>query len=379
MMGSHGKALLVLADGTVFEGRSFGARGETAGEVVFNTSMSGYQEILTDPSYRAQIVVMTYPLIGNYGVNALDVESGCPQAAGLVVREQEPHPSNWRAERPLSAYLEANGIVGIEGIDTRALTRRLRTAGVMAGVVSSVDCDPRSLCEKARAVPSMVGRDLVREVSCREPYVWRGGGTPAPWGAAPRRSELRVVAYDFGIKWNLLRRLVDVGCEVTVVPAGTSAAQVLAREPDGVFLSNGPGDPAALGGIVENVRALLGKRPLFGVCLGHQLLSLAAGGTTYKLRFGHRGGNQPVMEIESGRVAVTSHNHGFAADAESLRGRARVTHLNLNDRTVEGLSLDDLDAFSVQYHPEAAPGPHDAGDLFERFAERMRRARHGSG
>jgi carbamoyl-phosphate synthase small subunit len=379
MRRTRDKALLVLRDGTAFEGYAFGARGETSGEVVFNTSMCGYQEILTDPSYRAQIVVMTYPLIGNYGVNAEDVESDALQAAGLVVREYESEPSNWRSQRSLGDYLAENGLIGIAGIDTRALTRRLRTAGVMEGVVSSVDLDARSLLEKARSVPSMLGRDLVREVTCRSPYRWTGGGTPAEFGGpAPRHPDLRVVAYDFGIKWNLLRRLVDVGCEVTVVPAGTPASEVLARDPDGVFLSNGPGDPAALPEIVGEVKALIGRRPIFGVCLGHQLLALAVGGKTFKLPFGHRGGNQPVLEVESGRVAVTSHNHGFAADMGSLRGLARVTHLNLNDHTVEGLRLDDGDCSSVQYHPEAAPGPHDAASLFEDFAQRMRRARHGT-
>jgi carbamoyl-phosphate synthase small subunit len=372
------KATLALADGTVYEGTGFGAVGVTAGEVVFNTSMTGYQEILTDPSYRAQIVVMTYPLIGNYGVNEDDVESVAPQAAGFVVRRYQDHPSNWRARRTVAEYLAAHGVVGIEGIDTRALVRHLRSAGVMSGVVSSEGRPPAELVEMAGAVPSMLGRDLVHEVTCRAPYHWEGGGTSLRWGGpTPRAPELRVVAYDFGIKWNLLRRLVDVGCDVTVVPATTTAEEALAYEPDGIFLSNGPGDPAALPDIVQAVRGLVGKRPLFGVCLGHQLLALALGGSTYKLKFGHRGGNQPVIDLSSGKVAVSSHNHGFAVDADSLRSVARVTHLNLNDRTVEGLCHDELDCFSVQYHPEAAPGPHDARDLFDRFAQRMSRYRHG--
>jgi carbamoyl-phosphate synthase small subunit len=378
MSRTRPRALLVLADGTTFEGWAFGAQGEAAGEVVFNTAMSGYQEILTDPSYRGQIVVMTYPHIGNYGVNEDDVESASPQAAGFVVRRYHETPSSWRARRTLSEYLEGHGIVGIEGIDTRALTRHLRSAGVMEGVISTRDLAAPSLLRKARETPSMLGRDLVREVTCAEPYHWEGGGTSPRWGGpTPRSADLRVVAYDFGIKWNLLRRLVDAGCDVTVVPASTSAEAALALDPDGIFLSNGPGDPAALGEIVREVGALLGKRPVFGVCLGHQLMALALGGRTYKLKFGHRGANQPVMELQSGKVAVTSHNHGFAVDADSLRGAARVTHLNLNDRTVEGLCHDEMDCFSVQYHPEAAPGPHDAADLFDRFAERMRRYRDG--
>jgi carbamoyl-phosphate synthase small subunit len=374
-------ALLALSDGTVFEGRSFGAVGETAGEVVFNTSMAGYQEILTDPSYRAQIVVMTYPLIGSYGVNDEDVESARPQAAGFVVREYQAKPSNWRATRSLHAALESAGIVGIEGIDTRALTRHLRSRGVMEGVVSSTLVDPAALVERARAVPGMVGRDLVREVTCDAPYEWTGGGTIDGWAAsgstrAPRAPRsFHVVAYDYGIKWNLLRMLVDVGARVTVVPARTSARDALALSPDGIFLSNGPGDPAALPEIVSVVRDLLGKKPVFGVCLGHQLMGLALGGRTFKLKFGHRGANQPVIDLDTRRIAVTSQNHGFAVDGATLGAGARVTHLNLNDDTVEGLAHDALRAFSVQHHPEASPGPHDAAPLFERFAQVIEESR----
>lgn len=388
-------ARLVLSDGTAFAGWGFGARGETAGEVVFNTSMAGYQELLTDPSYRAQLVVMTYPLIGNYGVNEADVESARPQAAGLVVRQYQEHPSSYRATQTLHRYLEDAGIVGIDGIDTRALTRHLRSRGVMEGVVSTLDLERGSLTAKARSLPGMAGRDLVREVTCAAPYQWLGGGSPREFtgfahGAASVNvpppledgARFHVVAYDFGIKWNLLRCLHDLGARVTVVPSHTSAKDVLAMAPDGIFLSNGPGDPAALPEIVHEVRELLGKKPVFGVCLGHQLMGLALGGRTFKLKFGHRGGNQPVMDLGSRRVSITSQNHGFAVDGESLgKGAfgagARVTHVNLNDQTVEGLGHDGLDCFSVQHHPEAAPGPRDAGDLFSLFAERLQKAAHG--
>jgi carbamoyl-phosphate synthase small subunit len=380
---SERPAFLALADGTVFRGRAFGAIGEAAGELVFNTSMTGYQEILTDPSYEGQLVAMTYPEIGNVGVNREDVESRRPYVRGFVVREYRPEPSSWRAEESLGTYLERHGIPGIECIDTRALVRHLRDRGSQEAVLSSADLDPKRLVAKAKASPGLVGRDLVREVTCGEPYQWAQG----PWrlgtgyvsaeeAAAERgREPLRVVAYDYGIKWNILRNLVGVGCRVTVVPATTAAADVLAERPDGVFLSNGPGDPDAVAGARENVAALLGKVPVFGICLGHQILGLALGGRTYKLKFGHHGGNQPVQDLTTGKVEITAQNHGFAVDVDSLAGRGEVTHLNLNDRTVEGLQVKGQPTFSVQYHPEASPGPHDARYLFRRFVDLMERER----
>lgn len=367
------KAILALADGRVFHGKGFGAPGEVTGEVVFNTSMSGYQEILTDPSYAGEIVTMTYPLIGNYGVNLEDVESVRPHLAGFVVKECSDFPSNWRSRMSLDAYLKENNIVGIQGIDTRALVRHIRDKGAQTGIISSVDIDPESLLEKARKAPSIVGRDLVREVTCKEPYHWSEG----PWDlvdgykkAAPP-ARYKVVAYDFGIKRNILRNLVESGCDVTVVPADTPAQEVLAMDPDGIFLSNGPGDPEPIAYAQENIRQILGKKPLFGICLGHQLLSIALGGKTYKLKFGHRGGNQPVRRGDGHEVEITAQNHGFAVDADSINSHAVLTHINLNDNTVEGLTHKELPAFSVQYHPEASPGPHDARYLFERFIEMM--------
>jgi carbamoyl-phosphate synthase small subunit len=373
-------ALLALADGTVFRGRAFGAAGEAVGEIVFNTSMTGYQEILTDPSYEGQLVAMTYPQIGNVGVNPEDVESRRPFVRGFVVREYRAEPSSWRATESLGAYLARHGIPGIEGIDTRALVRHLRDAGSQEAVLSSADLDPARLVAKAKASPGLVGRDLVRHVTCAEPYDW----TEGPWrlgqgyasapdvGAGGGRAPF-VVAYDFGIKWNILRNLVGVGCRVRVVPAYTPAADVLAMRPDGVFLSNGPGDPDAVAGAPEAVAGLLGRVPVFGICLGHQILGLALGGRTYKLKFGHHGGNQPVQDLTTGKVEITAQNHGFAVDVDSLRGRAEVTHLNLNDRTVEGLAVTGQPTFSVQYHPEASPGPHDARYLFRRFVTLMER------
>jgi carbamoyl-phosphate synthase small subunit len=375
-------ALLALADGTVFRGRAFGALAETSGEIVFNTSMTGYQEILTDPSYEGQLVAMTYPEIGNVGVNREDVESRRPYVRGFVVREYRDEPSSWRAEETLGSYLARHGIPGIEGIDTRALVRHLRDHGAQESVLSSVDLDAARLVKKAKASPGLVGRDLVREVTCAEPYEW----TQGPWrlargcvtadeAAAARGGRVfNVTAYDYGIKYNILRNLVGAGCRVRVVPASTPASEVLAQRPDGVFLSNGPGDPDAVTGAREQVASLLGKVPVFGICLGHQILGLALGGTTYKLKFGHHGGNQPVQDLTTGRVEITAQNHGFAVDIDSLKERADITHLNLNDRTVEGLAVKGQPTFSVQYHPEASPGPHDARYLFRRFVDLMERS-----
>lgn len=360
----HISALLALADGTLWPGEAFGARGEHTGELVFNTSMTGYQEVLTDPSYHGQIPVMTQPHIGNYGANAEDDESARCWVSGFVVRSASPCASNWRATQTLDAYLVERGIVGMTDVDTRALVRHLRIYGAMNAALSSSNCDPARLIALARAAPAMTGLDLVREVTCAKPY--EIGPAPASAGR-PRH----VVAYDFGIKRNILRLLAAHGCRVTVIPAHTPAAAALALQPDGIFLSNGPGDPAAVTYGIENTRALLGKLPIFGICLGHQILALALGGTTYKLKFGHRGGNQPVQHLPSGAVTITSHNHGFAVDAESLPLTAQVTHLDLNDGCVEGLIAPGLAAFSVQYHPEAAPGPHDALGLFDQFMALM--------
>ncbi len=375
------KAVLALADGKFFTGKALGAVGEVTGEIVFNTSMTGYQEILTDPSYHGEIVTMTYPQIGNYGVNREDVESARPFLSGFVVKESCPFPSNFRAEVNLDTYLKENNIVGIEGIDTRALVRHIRTVGAQTGIISSTDTDPDSLIDKARRAPSIVGRDLVKEVTCHEPYQPTDGVWTLGEGYCDcRQSTLpyRVVAYDFGIKRNILRNLTSLGCQVTVVPATMSAEDVLKMEPDGVFLSNGPGDPEPLHYAQENIRQLLGKVPIFGICLGHQLLSIATGGRTFKLKFGHRGGNQPVLDYQRQQVEITSQNHGFAVDEESLSEQVKVTHINLNDNTVEGVQLLSSPAFSVQYHPEASPGPHDAHYLFERFIEMIKDFKKGS-
>jgi carbamoyl-phosphate synthase small subunit len=372
-------AVLALADGTVFQGEAFGASAEATGELVFNTSMTGYQEILTDPSYEGQLVAMTYPEIGNVGVNREDVESRKPWVRGFIVREYREAPASWRAEEPLGDYLARHGIPGIQCIDTRALVRHLRDAGSQEAVLSSVDLDPARLVRRARESPGLIGRDLVANVTCAEPYNW----TQGPWKlghgytnaadlAAERgKKPLDVVAYDFGIKHNILRNLVGAGCRVRVVPAYTPASEVLATKPDGVFLSNGPGDPDAVAGAPENVAKLLGKVPVFGICLGHQILGLALGGRTYKLKFGHHGGNHPVKDLTTGKVEITAQNHGFAVDVDSLKGKGELTHLNLNDRTVEGLAVKGQKTFSVQYHPEASPGPHDARYLFRRFVEMM--------
>ncbi len=367
------RAALALADGRVFFGQALGASGEISGEVVFNTSMSGYQEILTDPSYRGEIVTMTYPLIGNYGINREDVESSRPHLAGFIVKEACDMPSNWRSEMSLDAYLKENNIIGLSGIDTRALVRHIRDKGAQTGIISTIDLDADSLVAKAKAAPSIVGQDLVQEVTCKEIYDWNEGTWDLANGYEKQQgpAEYKVVAYDFGIKYNILRNLVSKGCAVTVVPANTPAEEVLAMQPDGVFLSNGPGDPEPITYAQENIRQLLGKVPLFGTCLGHQLLSIALGGKTYKLKFGHRGGNQPVRRGEGHNVEITSQNHGFAVDASSLQDDAVVTHINLNDNTVEGLEHKTLPVFSVQYHPEASPGPHDANYLFGEFIKRM--------
>ena len=365
------KALLALEDGLVLWGRSFTGPGESAGEVVFNTAMTGYQEILTDPSYKGQIVTMTYPLMGNYGVNPEDLESRQVQVEGFVVKEYHPHPSNWRARQDLAAYLQENGKLGVEGFDTRALTKRLREVGAMRGLISTLDLDPDSLMRRAREVPCMEGQDLVPLVSCRRPYWWPDfdpPGEPSLEELWQQRHGKKVVLYDYGVKFNIIRKLKARGLEVLVVPATTPAAQVLGLNPAGVVLSNGPGDPAAVTYAVDNLRQCLGVTPTFGICLGHQLMGLALGGRTFKLKFGHRGANQPVKNLLSGRVEITSQNHGFAVDLKSIPDpEVELTHFNLNDGTLEGLRHPRLRAISVQYHPEASPGPHDADYLFDEF------------
>ncbi|MDP3631464.1 MAG: glutamine-hydrolyzing carbamoyl-phosphate synthase small subunit [Actinomycetota bacterium] len=403
-------ALLALEDGTVFVGFSCGAAGETAGEVVFNTSMAGYQEVFTDPSYAGQIVTMTSPHIGNYGVSAADMESRGVFASGFVVRELSEVASNWRSEETLGAFLQRLGVVAIDGVDTRRLTRHIREAGAMRAVLSTLDLDPASLVEKAKACVGLVGRDLVAEVAVRERYTWGGEAPPGceipvDTGILPASPRFRVVAFDSGVKYNILRRLSEEGCEVIVVPPTTSAAEALALKPDGVFFANGPGDPSAVTYLYETLRELLGTVPVFGICLGHQMLSLALGCETYKLKYGHRGGNQPVKNLLTGRVEITSQNHGFCVDFGSIGtldvarsggldldpadlgawvragvapvlrserfGAVQLTHVNLNDMTVEGIRALDQRAFSVQYHPEAAPGPHDARYLFGAFMRLM--------
>ncbi len=354
---------MVLEDGTVFPGRTFAGKGEVEGEIVFNTSMTGYQEILTDPSYRGQVVTMTYPLIGNYGVNPEDMESKRIQVEGFIVKEYQPAPSNWRSQMALADYLEREGVIGIEGVDTRALTRHLRVSGAMKGIISTEDLDPASLAARAKASPGLVGRDLVLDVTCRESYPW-----PATGNAG-----YHVVAFDFGIKLNIVRCLAERGCRVTVVPARTTAAEVKALNPDGVVLSNGPGDPEPVTYAVKAIQGLLGEVPLFGICLGQQLLGLALGGKTYKLKFGHRGANHPVKNLRTGKVEITTQNHGFCVDVDSIRDpEVEITHVNLNDQTLEGLRHRSLPAFSVQYHPEASAGPHDASYLFDDFIEMMK-------
>ncbi len=404
------RAIIVLEDGSVFEGASCGVPGEVFGEIVFNTSLVGYQEVFTDPSYAGQIVTMTMPHIGNYGMNAADMESRGVFASGFVMREASPITSNWRAEMSLAEFFEHFGVVAIEGVDTRRLTRHVREAGAMRAVLSTEDHDVASLLEKVRQSPGLVGRDLVADVAVRERFVWGsevppGCELPVDTGVLPVKPRYRVVAFDSGIKWNILRRLTECSCEVIVVPPTTSAHEALALEPDGIFFANGPGDPAAVTYLYGTLRELIGKRPVFGICLGHQMLSLALGCRTYKLKYGHRGGNQPVKNLITGRVEITSQNHGFCVDFASIGpldveasgglahdpsdlawwvhagvapvvrserfGRVQLTHVNLNDMTVEGVRAFDCDAFSVQYHPEAAPGPHDAAYLFSSFTRLM--------
>ena len=370
------KATLALENGIWYEGEAVGAPGDTGGEVVFNTSLTGYQEILTDPSYAGQIVTMTAPEIGNYGVAPEDDESRGPQVAGFIIREESPVASNWRAEGTLRDYLVRHGIVAISGVDTRALTRILRSSGVMRGIIATGDHDPRQLVERARDLPRMEGSDLVVDVTCDRPFDW----APAPsdeFAPIPERRAgrpLRVAAYDLGMKYNILRRFTAHGCDVRVFPATTPASELLASSPDGIFLSNGPGDPAVLDYAIENAAQIVkADVPVFGICLGHQVLALALGGRTYKLKFGHRGANHPVKELDSGRIEITSQNHGFAVDPQSLAADVKVTHLNLYDGTVEGLRHEKKPVFCVQYHPEAAPGPHDADYLFRQFLDEMER------
>jgi carbamoyl-phosphate synthase small subunit len=383
------KALLALADGTVFEGRALGFEGEAVGEVVFNTAMTGYQEVLTDPSYKGQIITMTCPHIGNYGVTPEDVESRQIWAEGFVVKEASQRDSNWRSRQGLHDYLMAAKIVGIEGLDTRALTRHLREHGSQQGVISHLTDRPERAVAIARQAPGMIGRDLAAEVTCRSSYDWADGSgewMPVEAGEVSRAGRRwKVVAYDFGVKQNILRRLIDVGCDVHVVPASTTASQVEAFKPDGIFLSNGPGDPEAVSYAVEAMRRLIGRRPIFGICLGHQILGLALGLKTYKLKFGHHGANHPVMNLRTRKVEITSQNHNFAVRVpdlgdvvterppivETTFGKVAVTHVSLNDRSIEGLACMDQPVFSVQYHPEASPGPHDSAYLFTEFVQLM--------
>ena len=381
---NHSRAVLVLEDGKVFNGQAFASEGETLGEVVFNTAMTGYQEVLTDPSYNGQIVAMTYPLIGNYGINDEDMESINVQVEGFVVREYLPYPSNWRSQKSLKDFLEEANVLGIEGIDTRALTKHIRTAGAMKGIMATGNRPVEELLETVRNYPGLVGRDLVTKVTTSSPYIWDGERRPLRWNPGMSGGDVwpdpghphKVVALDYGIKYNILRHLAHRGCHVLVLPAKAKPADILALEPDGLFLSNGPGDPAAVTYGINTVRALLPELPIFGICLGHQLLGLAMGGSTFKLKFGHRGGNQPVKNLLSGKVEITSQNHGFCVDIHSLKGKGvELTHINLNDQTLEGMRHQKLPIYSVQYHPEASPGPHDATYLFDVFLTLMERKR----
>jgi carbamoyl-phosphate synthase small subunit len=368
------KAVLLLDDGTVFEGKGFGAKGYKCGEVVFNTSMCGYQEILTDPSYNEQIVTMTYPLIGNYGTNDLDWESKKLFVSGFIVKENCQYASNWRNEKSLDQYLKDNKVVGLEGIDTRMLVRHIRTQGAMKGIISTAETSVKKLNPLLNAYPGLVGRDIVKDVTTQKTYAWNKGVVDVigDQEILPK-IKYKVVAIDFGVKENILRLLRSHGCKVTVVPAKTSAKAILAKKPDGVFLSNGPGDPAAVTYGIETVKKLLGEVPIFGICLGHQILSLALGGMTYKLKFGHRGANHPVKDFDTKKIEITSQNHGFCVDLDSMQDKkVELTHINLNDNTLEGLRCKKLKAFSVQYHPEASPGPHDSAYLFQNFIDIMK-------
>jgi len=373
-------AILVLEDGKIFRGKSFGTKGERYGEVVFNTSMTGYQEILTDPSYKGQIVTMTYPLIGNYGINKEDMESRQPFVEGFVVKECSKIASNWRKDEALSGYLKKNNIVGIEGIDTRALTLHIRQAGAMKAVLSTDDLDEKKLVQKAKNSQGLVGIDLVKEVTCNKRYVWSSLATCIPTDAA-RDKQIkdkgkRIVVLDCGVKYNILRKLIENKCRVTVVSAKTSATEILKMKPDGILLSNGPGDPSAVGYVVETTRQLIGRLPIFGICLGHQMLGLALGGKTYKLKFGHHGANHPVKDLKTGKVSITVQNHGFCVDIDSLNKKEiEITHINLNDQTLEGMRHKKLPIFSVQFHPEASAGPHDAEYLFGEFIKMMEKSR----
>jgi carbamoyl-phosphate synthase small subunit len=371
------KAKLVLENGTIFTGESFGANGGTTGEVVFNTSLTGYQEILTDPSYAGQIVTMTYPLIGNYGINTDDMESSKPQVAGFIVKEYSEFPSNFRSTESLGNWLERNNIIGIQGIDTRMLTKIIRSSGAMRGIISTEDLNDTPLLDKVKNAPQMAGLDLATRVTTKEPYTWDAVDT-TPFALAPSttpsKKRLQVVVYDYGVKYNILRRLTSYGCNLMVLPASYPVEKVLELKPDGIFLSNGPGDPAAVTYAIENIKQLIGKKPIFGICLGHQLLCHALGGKTFKLKFGHRGANHPVKNLHTGSIEITSQNHGFAVDPNSLDPNVvEITHVNLNDGTNEGFRHRTLPIFSVQYHPEASPGPHDSDYLFKQFIEMMKR------
>ena len=367
------RAVLLLEDGTAFEGRSFGARGQKCGEVVFNTSMTGYQEILTDPSYHEQIITMTYPLIGNVGTNKTDRESRKVFAHGFIVKENSSYPSNWRSKETLSDYLKKNNVIGLEGIDTRNLVKHIRTQGAMKGIISSTEFSIANLKRELQKYPGLVGRDIVKDVTAKKPYRWDKGVINVLTKEQVTYQKLyKVVAFDYGIKQNILRLLCSHGCDVYVVPADTPAREVLARKPNGVFLSNGPGDPAAVNYAIETVRELLGTMPIFGICLGHQILALALGAKTYKLKFGHRGANHPVKNLMTGKIEITSQNHGFCVDIDTLKGKnVELTHINLNDNTLEGIRCEKKAAFSVQYHPEASPGPHDSSYLFKTFINLM--------
>ncbi len=386
----NSKAILALSDGKVFEGTSFGASGETSGEVVFNTSITGYPEILTDPSYKGQIVTMTYPMIGNYGICVKDYESLRPCLGGFVVKEYSPYPSNWRSEMSLDEFLKSKGIMGIQGIDTRALTRHIRDFGEQQAIISTVDLDHERVITKAKSFPGIVGKDLVKEVTCQHRYEWEEEEFVFPVqneesfryenpNRETGRKLFHVAVYDCGVKHNILRKLKSRHCKVTVVPANTDAEELLSLDPDGVVVSNGPGDPVAVPYMVKNMEGVIGKKPIFGICLGFQILALALGYTTYKLKFGHHGGNQPVKDLRTNRVDITSQNHCFAVDGNSLKegqsrrfGRVEITHSNLNDNSVEGLECLDVPLLAVQFHPEASCGPHDSGYLFDRFVEMMK-------